>query len=103
MVRMVFIVLIPLSLIRSRPAGGLSFFVSSAVAIVAAGADRATDAPVPRAITTAILLFTTSLGAARASAAPAEIPFEFSDGFITFTARIGERGEPLNVLLDSGA
>jgi hypothetical protein len=36
-------------------------------------------------------------------AGPAEIPFSFNDGFITFEARVASTGEPLNLLLDSGA
>jgi len=34
---------------------------------------------------------------------PAEIPFSFDDGFIIFEARVASTGEPLNLLLDSGA
>ncbi len=32
-----------------------------------------------------------------------EIPFHFGDGFICFEARVAQSGEPLNLLLDSGA
>ena len=41
---------------------------------------------------------------APSSAAPAdEIPFRFTDGFICIEARVDQSGEPLNMLLDSGA
>ena len=52
-----------------------------------------------------IVLLVLAIGAlASASAAPAaEIPFRFTDGFICVEARVDQSGEPLNLLLDSGA
>ena len=55
---------------------------------------------------TALILFLTILAslAVPAMAAPAvEIPFRFTDGFICIEARLDKGGEPLTLLLDSGA
>lgn len=55
----------------------------------------------PRTLLVLLVLVAASL--ASAPAAVTEIPFRFTDGFICIEARVERSGEPLNLLLDSGA
>ena len=50
-----------------------------------------------------IFLLLSLLVAAVSTASAAEIPFRFTDGFICIEARVASTGEPLNLVLDSGA
>jgi hypothetical protein len=50
-----------------------------------------------------LLVLVIALMARSDAAVPAEISFRFTDGFICIEARVERSGEPLNLLLDSGA
>ena len=56
----------------------------------------------PRTAIVLLLLVLTALAASGVEPV-AEIPFRFTDGFICIEARVSPGGEPLNLLLDSGA
>lgn len=57
----------------------------------------------PPAVMTRLLLSLLILLAAKLPTRAAEIPFEFSDGFITIQATVGDSAERLWFLVDSGA
>ena len=61
------------------------------------------SSPMPRTALV-LLLFLMSVVIGLAGGEPVtEIPFRFTDGFICLEARVTPSGEPLNLLLDSGA
>jgi len=67
-----------------------------------AGVMRLSSPEMPRISLVLLLLLTAICSASAADSAP-EIPFRFTDGFICIQARVAGSGEPLNLLLDSGA